>query len=80
MKINKKDLIKMLNKFGKIDTSVKDSYNFIESGFIDSLNILRFIGEVEKKYKIILDNEFTSSKNFGEIGHLIKKLNQLKKK
>ena len=80
MKINKKDLIKMLNKFGKIDTSVKDSYNFIESGFIDSLNILRFIGDFEKKYKIILDNEFTSSKKFGEIGYLIKKVNQLKKK
>ena len=34
MKINKNDIIKILNKFGQIDNSVKNSYNIIEAGFI----------------------------------------------
>ena len=76
MKINKKDIIKILNKFGRVNPNVKNSYNFIESGFIDSLNLLRFISEIEKKFQITLDDNYTNSKKFGEIGDLIKKINQ----
>lgn len=80
MKINKNDIIKILNKFGQIDNSVKNSYNIIEAGFIDSVNLMRFITEIEKKYKVILDDQFTNSKKFGEIGYFVEKINQLKNK
>ena len=79
MKIDKKEIIKILSKFGRINPNVKNSYNFIEAGFIDSLNLLQFIDEIEKKYKIFLDDKYTNSKKFGEIGDLVEKINQLKK-
>ena len=79
MKINKQDIIKILAKFGKISPDVSNNYNFIESGFIDSINILKFITDIEKKYKLSLNNEYINSKKFGEIGDLIKKINQIKK-
>lgn len=79
MKIDKNDIIKILSKFGRINNKVTNNYNFIESGFIDSLNLLRFITNIEKKYKVTLDSEFTNSNKFGQIGHLVNKINQLKK-
>ena len=79
MKVNKEDLVKILKKFGKVNANLKNSYNFIESGFIDSFNLLRFISDIEKKYKIILDDRYTNSKKFGEIGDMVEKINQLKK-
>lgn len=79
MKVDKNDIIKILGKFGRINNKITNNYNFIESGFIDSLNLLRFITYIEKKYKVSLDNDFTNSKKFGQIGHLLNKINQLKK-
>ena len=79
MKVNKEDVVKILKKFGKVNANLKNSYNFIESGFIDSFNLLSFISDIEKKYKIVLDGRYTNSKKFGEIGDLVKKINQLKK-
>ena len=79
MKVNKEDVVKILKKFGKVNANLKNSYNFIESGFIDSFNLLRFQSDNEKQYKIVLDDKYTNSKKFGEIGDLVEKINQLKK-
>tara|TARA_B100000530_G_scaffold332484_1_gene278907 strand:+ start:315 stop:566 length:252 start_codon:yes stop_codon:yes gene_type:complete len=76
----KKEIIKILNKFGFVDKNTSVHFNFIESGFIDSLNLLKFITIIEKKYNIHLDNKYTSSKKFGELGNLIEKVYTLKKK
>ena len=79
-KVKKEDIIKILMKFGSVKPNIKNSYNFVESGFIDSLNLLNFITDVEKKYRIVLDHNYTSSPKFGEIRNLVKKINQLKNK
>ena len=79
MKINKKDIIQILSKFGKIK-KISNNFNFIESGFIDSINLLRFISEIETKLKINIDNKYTSSKKFGDLNDLTKHVNKLLKK
>lgn len=80
MKISKKEITKILSRYGKLNKEISNNYNFIESGFIDSINLLKFITELEKKFNIIIDDEYTNSKKFGEIGDLIKKINNLLKK
>ena len=52
MKIKKDEIIKLLSRFGKIKKNSKN-FNFIESGFIDSINLLRFISDLEVKFKVI---------------------------
>tara|TARA_B100000035_G_C20535318_1_gene351451 strand:- start:118 stop:363 length:246 start_codon:yes stop_codon:yes gene_type:complete len=80
MKISKKEITKILSRYGKLNKEISNNYNFIESGFIDSINLLKFITELEKKFNITIDDEYTNSKKFGEIGDLIKKINNLLKK
>ena len=75
--IKKEDIISDLNKFGKINYPVKNTFNFIETGFLDSINLLVFIEHIEKKYKINLSSEYINSKKFGDLKDLIKHINKI---
>lgn len=78
MKIKKEAIIKLLSRFGKIKKNLKN-FNFIESGFIDSINLLRLISDIEIKFKVNIDNKYTNSKNFGDLNDLVKHINKLLK-
>ena len=45
---------------------------YIDSGHIDSLALIRFISEIEKKYKIVFAAKDTESKEFRTIEGLTK--------
>jgi len=69
-----KIVIELLSKYGNVKKFMKKnkSFNYIEEGFIDSLNLIFFFEKVEKKFRIKIKDEYTSSKNFGDLKGFIK--------
>ena len=78
MKIKKKNfvknfLIKLLKKRSPLPKNFDSKkYLYIDSGHIDSLALIRFISEIEKKYKIVFAAKDTESKEFRTIEGLTK--------
>ena len=79
-------IVSKLNKIKKIDKKNlknKDDFNFISSGHIDSIEILKFNFEIENKFKISIKPTDTVSKNYGIVKGLrsiiLKKLSKTSK-
>jgi len=77
--IIQKRIIKILEKRGpliKLDKKNND-YNFIENGHIDSVGFVKFISELEIKFKISIPDKFFLSKKISSVNgltYIIKKL------
>ena len=68
-------LIKILEKRGPIQLKKNENienFNFLEKGLIDSIGLIKFIFELEDCFNITLNENDTTSKNFGEVKGLIK--------
>jgi len=79
-------IVSRLNKIKKIDKkNLKniDDFDFISSGHIDSIEILKFNFEIENKFKISINPADTVSINFGLVKGLrsiiLKKLSKTSK-
>ena len=72
-----------IKKIEKIDLQNIDNFNFILSGHIDSIELLKFNFEIENKFKISIKPSETISKNFGTVKGLrsiiLKKLSKVSK-
>lgn len=86
--MNKKNvttiIVSKLNKIKKIDKiNLKniDDFDFISFGHIDSIEILKFIFEIENKFKISFKPADTVSRNFRTVKGLrsliLKKLSKI---
>jgi len=66
-------ILKILEKRGSVDNT-KDilSYNFIDNGHIDSLNSIKFILELQSKFKLKFSDKEINSKDFKKVGGLLK--------
>ena len=67
-------IIELLEKKGTIpgkNIQEKKEYNYIESGYIDSISIIQFIIQIESHFSINLFPEDTVSEKFKTIGGLI---------
>ena len=74
-----KKIIKILEKRGQIKKKNKKdwNYNFIENGHIDSVGFVKFILEIETKFKIIIPNRLLYSKKISSVkglSEIIRKL------
>jgi|TARA_B110000114_G_C14720673_1_gene249150 acyl carrier protein len=69
-----KTVTELLSEYGNVKKFIKKnkSFNYIEEGFIDSLNLIFFFEKVEKKFKVKIKDEYSSSKNFGDLKFFIK--------
>tara|TARA_Y100001935_G_scaffold154325_1_gene127250 strand:+ start:36 stop:263 length:228 start_codon:yes stop_codon:yes gene_type:complete len=54
----------------------KLDYWFIDEGIVDSINLIRFILEIESKFKIKLTSKDTQSDNFRTINGITKIINK----
>lgn len=79
-------LVSKLNKIKKIDKKNLeniDNFDFISSGHVDSIEILKFNFEIENKFKISINPTDTVSKKFGLVKGLrsiiLKKLSKTTK-
>ena len=76
-------IIKIINKIKPIEKKYKkniDKFDFMSTGHIDSIEILKFILEIEDKFKISIKPSESVNKNFRTIGGLssimVKKLSK----
>ncbi len=81
MKIEKieKKIIEILKKKGPmIKKNEKDNdYDFIKNGHIDSVGFIKFISEIETKFKIKMPNRLFYSKKISSVkglANIVKKL------
>ena len=49
-----------------------DHFNYIESGFVDSIGIIQFIAELEDIFSIEFTDEETMSPEFSTVGGVIR--------
>jgi acyl carrier protein len=66
------ELLKLLNKIRPISKNQKriNEFNFIDSGHLDSLEIIRFNMSVEKKFKIQIKFDTSLLKKYNTLGGL----------
>jgi acyl carrier protein len=66
------ELLKILNKIRPINKNQKkiNQFNFIDSGYLDSLEIIRFNMSVEKKFKIKIKFNTLLLKKYNTLGGL----------
>ena len=66
-------VINYIEKKGKLPKDINlDEFNYIETGYVDSIGIMKFVVEIEKEFDIeITDDEIISPK-FKTIGGLVK--------
>jgi acyl carrier protein len=65
-------VIKSIEKKSKLPKGIDiDSFNYIDTGYVDSLGIIKFVADIESTYDIeILDSDIESSE-LRTIGGLI---------
>ena len=67
-------IIKLMEKISKrkLKNDLKNSnFNYFDKGYIDSLNLIKFIFEIENFYKISFSEKDILSKKFKNIDSLI---------
>ena len=77
--IIQKKILKIVEKSKKIiekKFEKKLDYWFIDEGIVDSINLIRFILEIESKFKIKLTSKDTQSDNFRTINGITKIINK----
>tara|TARA_B100001059_G_C17287950_1_gene311357 strand:- start:14 stop:280 length:267 start_codon:yes stop_codon:yes gene_type:complete len=77
--IIQKKILKIVEKSKKIPEKKfekKLDYWFIDEGIVDSINLIRFILEIESKFKIKLTSKDTQSDNFRTINGITKIINK----
>ena len=67
-----KGITELLVKKGVPQKKINNKYNFVKSKDLDSLNIILFITEVEKKFSIKFKKNELLKKNFQSIDGLSK--------
>jgi len=67
-----KDITELLIKKNVPRKKINNKYNFVKSKDLDSLNIILFISEVEKKFSIKFKKNDLVKKNFQNIEGLSK--------
>lgn len=66
-------ILKYLSKKGKLPQDIDvDKFNYIDTGYIDSMGIIKFVVELEQKFGIEISEEDIISNDFRTIGGLCK--------
>lgn len=71
----KYEISKILTKISKKKINKKkflQNFDYFEEGYVDSLNILKFLFEIENKYKINFINKELSNSKIKKIDNLVK--------
>jgi acyl carrier protein len=69
----KQFIIKYISKKGKLPENINiDEFNYIDTGYIDSMGILKFITEIEQKFDIQIDDNDILLPDFKKIGGLVR--------
>jgi acyl carrier protein len=68
----RKFVVKAIEKKSKLpDNCDLDSFNFIDTGYIDSIGVIKFVIDIEAEFDIEIDESDIESSEFRIIGGLI---------
>lgn len=69
----KKFLISYIEQKGSLPKNTDlDKFDYIDAGYIDSIGVIKFIVEIEKKFNVEISEEDMLKEEFRTIGGLIK--------
>ncbi len=64
-------ILKYISKKGKLPNDINiDEFNYIDTGYIDSMALLKFIVELEQEFDVQISDDDMMSKEFKTIGGL----------
>ena len=63
--------LKKIRKIDKVSLLTIDDFDFIDSGHLDSMEILKFNIFIEKKFKILIAPNEVTSKNYKTVKGLV---------
>jgi len=67
----KKFVINYIEKKGKLPKNTDfETFNYIETGYVDSIGIIKFIVEIEQKFNIQISEEDIMSEKFKTVNGL----------
>ncbi len=65
-------VIQLIEKKGKLKENADiDSFNYIDTGYIDSIGIIKFIAEIESQYDIEISESDMESEEFRTVGGIV---------
>jgi len=73
----KQFIVKYLSKKGKLPKDINiDEFNYIDTGYVDSMGLLKFVVELEQEFDIQISDDDIMSPGFKIIGGLISLINK----
>ncbi len=65
-------VIQLIEKKGKLPGDIdRASFNYIDSGYVDSIGIIKFVLEIEAKFGIEISESDIESPEFRTVGGLV---------
>lgn len=72
-------IIKYISKKGKLPQDVNlDEFNYIDTGYIDSMGILKFVVGLEQEFDVEISDDDIMLPEFKTIGGLVKMIERKK--
>lgn len=72
-------IVKYISKKGKLPVGVNlDEFNYIDTGYIDSMGILKFVVALEQEFDISISDDDIMLPEFKTIGCLVKLIEKKK--
>ena len=70
-------VIKSIEKRTKLPKGIDiDSFNYIDTGYVDSLGIIKFVADIESTYDIEISDSDIESAEFRSVGGLVSIINR----
>lgn len=69
----KEFVVNYVEKKGKLPANVHiDTFNYVDTGYVDSMGIIKFVVELEKEFDIEITDDDIMNSEFKIIGGLVK--------
>jgi acyl carrier protein len=65
-------VVSLIEENGKLPSDVQlDTFNYVESGYVDSIGLIKFVVEIEEEFNIELTEDDLAHQDFKTIGGLV---------
>ena len=76
----KKFIVKYIEKKGKLPKEIDlEKFNYIDTGYIDSMSLIKFVVELEQKFDIEITDDDMMLPEFRTIGGVVKIIKEKKR-
>jgi acyl carrier protein len=66
-------VVSLIEENGKLPSDVQlDTFNYVESGYVDSIGLIKFVVEIEEEFNIELTEDDLAHQDFKTIGGVVR--------